>query len=135
MRFTREGANFISHRTEPKRREIFHNSRSELFHIWSKPNISLEKRMGLCHNESKKGGERSMNFSHCDHNENYLTLHDCIAERAYFENGKLGFEFHDGFWVSPNHPESNLSELVRTDRSILSITMTVLFLSALRLTC
>ena len=58
-----------------------------------------------------------MNFSHCDHSENHLTLHDCIAERAYFENGKLGFEFHDGFWVSPNHPESNLSELVRTDFS------------------
>ena len=53
-----------------------------------------------------------MNFSHCDHDEQYLTLHDCIAERAYFENGKLGFEFDDGFWVSPDHPESNLSELV-----------------------
>ena len=58
-----------------------------------------------------------MNFSHCDHDEKYLTLHDCVAGRAYFENGKLGFEFDDGFWVSPDHPESNLSELVRTDHS------------------
>jgi hypothetical protein len=56
-----------------------------------------------------------MIFSHCDHDEKYLTLHDCIAERAYFENGKLGFEFNDGFWVSPDHPESNLSQVVRTD--------------------
>ena len=58
-----------------------------------------------------------MNFSHCNHDEKYLTLHDCIAERAYFENGKLGFEFNDGFWISPDHPESNLSNLVRTDFS------------------
>ena len=64
-----------------------------------------------------------MNFSHCDHDEKYLTLHDCIAERAYFENGKLGFEFDDGFWVLPDHPESALSELVRTDRSKVEYTL------------
>ena len=58
-----------------------------------------------------------MNFAHCDTDEKYLTLHDCVAERAYFENGKLGFEFNDGFWISPNHPESNLSAPVRTDFS------------------
>ena len=64
-----------------------------------------------------------MNFSHCDHDEKYLTLHDCVAGRAYFENGKLGFEFDDGFWVSPDHPESGLSELVRTDRSKVEYTL------------
>ena len=64
-----------------------------------------------------------MNFSHCDHDEKYLTLHDCIAERAYFENGKLGFEFDDGFWVSPDHPESNSSDLVRTDHSKVEYTL------------
>ena len=58
-----------------------------------------------------------MNFSHCDKDEKYLSLHDCVAEQAYFENGKLGFEFNDGFWISPDHPESNLSNLVRTDFS------------------
>lgn len=36
-----------------------------------------------------------MNFAHCDKEEKYLTLHDCVAERAYFENGKLGFEFNE----------------------------------------
>ena len=30
-----------------------------------------------------------MNFAHCDKEEKYLMLHDCVAERAYFENGKL----------------------------------------------
>ena len=58
-----------------------------------------------------------MNFNHCDTDEEYLTLHDCVAERAYFTNGKLGFEFDDGFWISPDHPESNLSNLVRTDNT------------------
>lgn len=65
-----------------------------------------------------------MKFFHCDHNEEHITLHDCIAERAYFENGKLGFEFKDGFWVSPDHLESNLSELVRTDFSKVEYTLT-----------
>ena len=58
-----------------------------------------------------------MSFLHCDHNEQYLTLHDCVAERAYFEDGKLGFEFPDGFWISPEHPDSHLTKLVRTDAS------------------
>ena len=64
-----------------------------------------------------------MNFSHCDKDEKYLSLHDCIAEQAYFENGKLGFEFNDGFWISPDHPESNLSNLVRTDFSKVEYTL------------
>ena len=64
-----------------------------------------------------------MEFSHCDHSENLLSLHDCIAERAYFENGRLGFEFNDGFWVSPEHPESDLSELVRTGPSKVEYTL------------
>ena len=28
-----------------------------------------------------------MSFIRCDHDEKYLTLHDCVAERAYFEDG------------------------------------------------
>ena len=64
-----------------------------------------------------------MEFSHCDHDEWYLSLHDCIAERAYFKNGKLGFELNDGFWISPDHPESNLSNLVRTDFSRVEYTL------------
>ena len=58
-----------------------------------------------------------MKFLHCDHDETYLTLHDCISEKAYFEDGKLVFELHDGFWIAPEHPESNLPETVRTDFS------------------
>lgn len=65
----------------------------------------------------------NMNFIHCDHSEQYLALHDCIAERAYFENGKLGFEFGEGFWISPDHPESNLDKAVRTDFSKVEYTL------------
>lgn len=84
---------------------------------------SLALPTDLWYNEAKKGGEPGMNFSHCDHNEQCLSLHDCIAERAYLENGKLGFEFEDGFWVSPDHPESPLTNLVRTDFSKVEYTL------------
>lgn len=64
-----------------------------------------------------------MDFLHCDHDEKHLSLHDCVAERAYFENGKLVFEFRDGFWIAPDHPDSNLSEVVRTDFSKVEYTL------------
>ena len=56
-----------------------------------------------------------MQFTHCDLNEQHLSLHDCVTEQAYLTDGKLGFTFAEGFWVSPDHPESNLDRLVRTD--------------------
>ena len=58
-----------------------------------------------------------MDFVHCDKSDNYVTLHDCKADRAYFENGILGFEFSDGFRITPENPESKLDTLVRTDNS------------------
>ena len=64
-----------------------------------------------------------MHFAHCDHDETYISLHDCVAERAWFENSKLGFAFKDGFYVSPDHPESNLSTMVRTDLSHAEFTL------------
>ena len=75
------------------------------------------------YNEVKKGGELYMNFSHCDKDEKYLSLHDCIAERAYFESGKLGFEFNDGFWILHDHPDSHLDKVVRTDFSKVEYTL------------
>ena len=58
-----------------------------------------------------------MKFLHCDNSDKHIILHDCIAEKAYFQNGILGFEFEDGFWVSPEHPESDSSTFVKTDFS------------------
>ena len=65
-----------------------------------------------------------MTFSHCDKNEKYLTLHDCIAERATFQDGKLCFDFDDGFWISKDHPDSDLSVTVKTDFSRVEYTLT-----------
>ena len=64
-----------------------------------------------------------MDYTHCDHSEDYLNLHDCIAERAFCEDGRLSFEFGDGFWILPDHPESNLPNPVRTDRSKVEYTL------------
>ena len=64
-----------------------------------------------------------MCFTHCDRDEAYISLHDCIADKAYFENGKLGFELSDGFWILPDHPESNLAGTARTDASKVEYTL------------
>lgn len=56
-----------------------------------------------------------MDFLHRDCNEEYISLHDCIAECAHFDNGALVFDLNDGFWVLPDHPASDVSEIVRTD--------------------
>ena len=111
------------------RREQHHFERSEKHHI-AAGDASFEDMQGYaliywrkCGIMKKKGGELPMEFSHCDNDEKHLSLHDCIAERAYFENGKLGFEFNDGFWISPDHPGSNLSNLVRTDFSKVEYTL------------
>ena len=58
-----------------------------------------------------------MKFIHCDTNEMYITLHDCKVTRAYLRDGILGFDFEDGFWISPDHPHSNFTQLVKTDAS------------------
>ena len=68
-------------------------------------------------------GAVKMEYIHCDKNDNLISLHDCKAERAWFENGILGFEFPDGFWITPDHPESDLDVLVRTDASKLEFVL------------
>lgn len=56
-------------------------------------------------------------YKHCDTDDTYLTLHDCIAKNIYIENGVISFCFENGFWVAPDHEHSNLNETVRTDSS------------------
>lgn len=62
-------------------------------------------------------GEKTMDFLHVDKCDEHISLHDCIATGAYFREGKLGFEFENGFWVLSSHPENSLGETVRTDFS------------------
>lgn len=50
-----------------------------------------------------------------DYHDNKLTLHDCITDKISFKNNVLSFNFSDGFWVTPEHEASSLSNTVRTD--------------------
>lgn len=56
-------------------------------------------------------------FKHLDNGEAHLSLHDCTAEKVYIREGKLVFEFSDGFWIFPSHPENPLGNTVRSDFS------------------
>ena len=64
-----------------------------------------------------------MTYLHCEHDEQHVSLHDCVAERAWFADGKLGFAFADGFWILPDHPENHLKQTVRTDASSVEFTL------------
>ncbi len=57
------------------------------------------------------------NFIHCEDNNTNLTLHDCIAEKVYLQDGVLVFEFPDGFWIGSEHPDNPYKECLRTDAS------------------
>ena len=63
-------------------------------------------------------------FCHTDTSDELFSLHDCIATGAYLRDGKLGFEFEDGFWVLPEHPESGLESIVRTSASTVEFHLT-----------
>ena len=63
-------------------------------------------------------------FCHTDTSDELFSLHDCIATGAYLRDGKLGFEFEDGFWVLPEHPESGLESVVRTRASTVEFHLT-----------
>ncbi len=56
-------------------------------------------------------------FKNVDYSELHLSLHDCTAELVYIREGKLIFEFNDGFWILPSHPENPLGNTVRSDFS------------------
>lgn len=56
-----------------------------------------------------------MEYQHCDRDEKHLSLHDCRADKVFFENGELIFYFTDGFWIGPTHEENPLKKTVRTD--------------------
>lgn len=63
-------------------------------------------------------------FCHTDTSDRLFSLHDCIATGAYFRDGKLGFEFEDGFLVLPEHPKNGLESAVRTSASAVEFHLT-----------
>ncbi|MCI8361493.1 MAG: hypothetical protein HFE86_09190 [Clostridiales bacterium] len=47
-----------------------------------------------------------------------IFLHDCIADRAYFDGRDLIMEFgEDGFWVGADFPGNMYGKLLRTDKA------------------
>lgn len=56
-----------------------------------------------------------MEYLHNETNEEYLTLHDCRADRVELKDGVLSFWFPEGFWVTSVHPENPTGKTVRTD--------------------
>lgn len=57
-------------------------------------------------------------YKHYDKDGAAISLHDCRAEKASFENGVLSFYFpKDGFWVLSEHEANSTGEAVRTDAS------------------
>ena len=55
-----------------------------------------------------------MEFLHNDREEQFLSLHDCRANRAELRDGVLSFRFEEGFWVTQSHPENPTGKTVRT---------------------
>lgn len=56
-------------------------------------------------------------YKHCDLDDSYIGLHDCVAEKMKFNNGILSFVFPDGFWVTSQHSQNNSEATVCTDLS------------------
>jgi len=57
-------------------------------------------------------------YKHYDNAGAAISLHDCRAEKATFENGVLTFYFpKDGFWILPDHEANIIGGPARTDAS------------------
>lgn len=46
-----------------------------------------------------------------------ITLHDCCVNNIAVEENQISFCFENGFWVTPEHKQSELIDTVRTDFS------------------
>ena len=54
-------------------------------------------------------------YRYHDKNGEYISLHDCKAEKIKFKNGVLSFYFNDGFWLYPNHFYNPTEKTLKTD--------------------
>ena len=58
-----------------------------------------------------------MEYLHNEGDEQFLSLHDCRANRAELKEGVLSFWFEEGFWVIQSHPENPTGKTIRTGPS------------------
>lgn len=56
-------------------------------------------------------------FKHYDTDNSCITLHDCYATNITIEENRISFYFENGFWITPEHKQSKLTDTVRTDSS------------------
>ncbi len=56
-----------------------------------------------------------MSYLHSDHEEQHISLHDCMATEARLENGELIFVFQNGITVGCLHPENPYRKPILTD--------------------
>lgn len=52
-------------------------------------------------------------YKYCEINDEHISLHDCCATNATYENGVLTFFFDDGIWIA----STTLNKTVRTDKA------------------
>ena len=64
-----------------------------------------------------------MSFAHHDRDEDLFSLHDCITNHVCFQDNVWSFDFPDGFWVLPDHPESRIDKAVRSDPAQVEYTL------------
>lgn len=56
-------------------------------------------------------------YKHCDLDDRYISLHDCVAEKMKINDGILSFVFPDGFWITSGHSQNDSDAIVLTDSS------------------
>ena len=58
-----------------------------------------------------------MEYLHNEGDEQFLSLHDCRANRAELKEAVLPFWFEEGFWLLQTHPENPTGKTIRTGPS------------------
>lgn len=58
---------------------------------------------------------RDWMYQHCELTDDFLSLHDCSAEKIEFQDGVLSFLFPEGFWITSQHPQNESDKTVSTD--------------------
>ncbi len=56
-------------------------------------------------------------YKHIDTDDSAISLHDCKATKMKFKDNCISFYFENGFWITPEHKLSDLTDIVRTDAS------------------
>ncbi len=62
-------------------------------------------------------------YKHIETDDRFFSIHDCYAEKVYFNDGVLSFVFPNGFWVTNEHLLNRSENIVRTDEASVDFTI------------